>query len=104
MLLRRMHERQGLSLRRALRLPRIRGESTMPNYCVSGSDCRVDADCGPGGFCSPSQFDQWCGPTYHCHRPSDICIDDSDCIGTGCNFDSQSGHWSCGGDCGPVPP
>jgi hypothetical protein len=66
MLLRRMHERQGLSLRRALRLPRIRGESTMPNYCVSGSDCRVDADCGPGGFCSPSQFDQWCGPTYHC--------------------------------------
>ena len=78
--------------------------SYLPNYCVSGSDCRVDADCGPGGFCSPSQFDQWCGPTYHCHQPSDTCIDVSDCIGTGCNFDPQSGHWACGGDCGPVPP
>lgn len=78
--------------------------SFMPNLCLSGSDCRIDADCGPGGFCSPSRFGQWCGATYHCHTPSDTCLDDSDCTGMGCNFDTQSDRWSCGGDCGPPPP
>jgi hypothetical protein len=23
------------------------------NVCISGSQCRIDADCGPGGYCSP---------------------------------------------------
>jgi hypothetical protein len=77
--------------------------SFLPNACLVGSDCQIDADCGANGFCSPSQFGQWCGPTYHCHRPSDSCIDDSDCNSAGCNFDAQAGHWSCGGDCGPHP-
>ena len=77
--------------------------SFLPNTCLVGSDCQIDADCGADGFCSPSQFGQWCGQTYHCHRPSDTCIDDSDCSGDGCNFDTQVGHWSCGGDCGLQP-
>ena len=78
--------------------------SNLPNTCLAGSDCRIDSDCPAGGYCSPSQFGQWCGFTYHCHRASDTCIDDSDCDGVGCNFDTQTGHWACGGDCGPPPP
>jgi hypothetical protein len=31
-------------------------------------------------------------------------VDDSDCVGAGCNFNMQTGHWACGGDCGPAPP
>jgi hypothetical protein len=30
--------------------------SSTPNFCVTGSNCRIDSDCGPGGFCSPSLF------------------------------------------------
>jgi len=75
-----------------------------PNSCLTGSDCRVDSDCGPGNFCSPSQYDQWCGFTYHCHTASDTCVDDNDCVGATCNFSKQTGHWACGGDCGPAPP
>ena len=78
--------------------------SALPNLCLTGSDCRIDADCGPGGFCSPSRFGQWCGTTYHCHKPSDTCLDDSDCTGMGCNFDTQNDLWSCGGDCDPPQP
>jgi len=78
--------------------------SSAPNSCLTGSDCRVDSDCGPGNFCSPSQYGQWCGFTYHCHTASDTCVDDSDCVGAGCNFNMQTGHWACGGDCGPAPP
>jgi hypothetical protein len=78
--------------------------SDSPNVCRSGSDCRIDSDCGAGGFCSPSLFTQWCGSTYHCHTASDTCLDDGDCVGQGCNFDTKAGHWACGGDCGPPPP
>jgi hypothetical protein len=78
--------------------------SSAPNLCLGGSDCRVDSDCGPGNFCSPSQYGQWCGFTYHCHTASDTCVDDSDCVGAGCNFNKQTGRWACGGDCGPAPP
>lgn len=28
--------------------------SSQPNACVTEGDCRVDADCGAGGYCSPS--------------------------------------------------
>jgi len=70
--------------------------SAAANRCLSGSDCRVDSDCGPGNFCSPSQFGQWCGFRYYCHTASDTCLDDSDCVGAGCNFGE---HWACGGDC-----
>jgi hypothetical protein len=35
-------------------LCRSSGTDTTPNYCVTGSNCRTDADCGECGFCSPS--------------------------------------------------
>jgi len=78
-------------------------DSYLPNRCLEGSDCQVDSDCGVHGYCSPSRFGQWCGQTYHCHKANDACIDDSDCESSGCNFDSERGHWLCGGDCGPPP-
>ena len=37
---------------------RASGTSPDANHCLTGSECRVDADCGPGGFCSPSLPDQ----------------------------------------------
>jgi hypothetical protein len=82
--------------------------SQIANYCTKPGTCRVDSDCGAGGFCSPSQAGQWCGTLHYCHTPQDTCLNDSDCasdgIFPGCNFDPASGHWACGGGCGPVPP
>ncbi len=73
------------------------------NVCVGG-DCRTDADCGPGGYCSPSFGD--CGEytgvvAYYCHTPDDECIDDSDCDGDGnfgapyCAYNPAAGKWMC---------
>lgn len=72
-----------------------------PNTCATGSTCRVDADCGASGYCSPSQ--RTCAApgdicvTYYCHTPHDLCTDDSDCAGTGtCNYDTTKQLWACG--------
>jgi hypothetical protein len=68
--------------------------SSAPNRCLSGSDCRVDSDCGPGNFCSPSPA--WVDAPCHCHTSSDTCMDDSDCMHLkSCAFDGQNGYWSC---------
>ena len=68
--------------------------SSAPNYCLAGSDCRVDSDCGPGNFCSPSPA--WLDAPYYCHTASDTCMDDSDCMPLkSCAFDEQNGYWSC---------
>jgi hypothetical protein len=80
-------------------------EST-PNTCVGGSGCRVDADCGPGGYCSPSagygSFQ--CGVAYFCHTANDTCVNDTDCDAAKCQYDSAAGHWRCGGpSCAPPP-
>ncbi|HTA91650.1 MAG TPA: hypothetical protein VK745_18835 [Polyangiaceae bacterium] len=83
---------------------RTDGASSQSNSCLLDSTCRVDADCGSNGFCSPSEYNQWCGPSYHCHTLLDTCTDDSDCTSSGCNFDATLGHWACGGGCGPLPP
>jgi hypothetical protein len=73
---------------------------------MTDSDCRVDADCGPGSFCSPStsQSGSWCGLTYHCHTARDACLDDSDRAVSTCNFDYQQGYWACGFNCNAPPP
>ena len=70
--------------------------------CVMG-DCQTDADCGPGGFCSPTLGD--CGDYggtngYYCHTCDDECTDDADCgdgtWGRGyCRYDEVLGHWRC---------
>ena len=65
------------------------------NYCTAHSNCRIDADCGSNGYCSPSQS----------HTPDDECLNDTDCAaGTHCDFDVNEKHWVCGNWCGPVPP
>jgi hypothetical protein len=83
------------------------------NVCLTTSNCRVDDDCGAGGYCSPSQVGAFCvcfspalckpdsgscfagttpvacacgdscGHGYFCHTPGDACIDDADCAGQG---------------------
>ena len=36
---------------------RSSGSDLMLNFCASQSNCRIDADCGPDGYCSPSLLD-----------------------------------------------
>ena len=67
------------------------------NTCVMGN-CRVDSDCGAGGYCSPTYSTNGCGSLggYYCHTAADQCIDDSDCAGSGlevCAY--SSGNWQC---------
>jgi hypothetical protein len=87
--------------------------SAAPNVCEESSNCRVDSDCGAGGFCSPSlvgaacqcpgspdlcdssthcfagttevpcSCGDSCGHGYYCHTPDDACLDDADCVGQG---------------------
>ena len=76
--------------------------STRANVCRPGN-CRVDADCGPSGSCSPSQSTSGCGGDldgYFCHTAADECIDDADCVTESgmpqfCAHDKPSGHWKC---------
>jgi len=72
------------------------------NVCLMGN-CRVDADCGANGYCSPT-YDTMCGPYsgfrgFYCHTPRDACIDDADCVmGTMmgyCAFQPTVGSWAC---------
>jgi hypothetical protein len=77
------------------------GPSSNNNVCLPGN-CRLDTDCGAGGYCSPS-LDQ-CGDYtlgYFCHVPKDECVDDADCVASigkadaYCAFNSDAGHWKC---------
>ncbi|MCA9550305.1 MAG: hypothetical protein KC933_09735 [Myxococcales bacterium] len=70
------------------------------NICLQTGNCNVDADCGAGGFCSPSYGD--CGDysgtvAYYCHTAQDECVDDADCGGYPwyCGYDPVGGRWRC---------
>jgi hypothetical protein len=66
------------------------------NTCVYGN-CRVDADCGDGGFCSPSVSTGCSYPAcggFFCHTCADQCVDDSDCPG-GYSCGYAVGGWVC---------
>jgi hypothetical protein len=80
------------------------------NSCWAGGNCRVDSDCGPGGFCSPSQvatgclvFDVSSGQGYFCHTANDSCLDNGDCgeqeivAGRGrvCAYELATSRWGC---------
>jgi hypothetical protein len=75
-------------------------DGPLGNACVPG-DCRVDADCGAGGYCSPTMSNQGCGGLggYYCHTPQDQCIDDSDCPSSNglgvCTYDTTAKYWRC---------
>jgi hypothetical protein len=81
------------------------GSGRAANACLS-SNCRVDADCGPGGYCSPSYSS--CGARggftgYYCHTPADDCTNDSDCtqLGYWCGWQPYDAKWTCSiGACG----
>jgi hypothetical protein len=104
--------------------------STDSNGCLSLSNCRVDDDCGPGGYCSPSQLTgcirmctvacdtgthcyagtievpcscgQSCGAGYFCHTADDTCINDCACAGDSACTHQPNGSWDCI-PCGMVP-
>lgn len=74
------------------------------NVCLQSGNCRIDSDCGPGGYCSYSYDGAYCGhqhPSgYFCHTASDTCADDSDCprdeFGPeSCQISNQDTTWSC---------
>jgi hypothetical protein len=70
------------------------------NTCVPGN-CRVDSDCGTGGYCSPSRGSGNCGGIvgYYCHTAQDKCVNDSDCADAGgafaCDWSPTAGYWKC---------
>jgi hypothetical protein len=77
------------------------------NRCFGG-DCRVDTDCGRGGYCSPSNHPcgtSWGYYDFRCHTAFDECTDDEDCAnvdaGPGpivphfCAYNSPKGRWTC---------
>jgi hypothetical protein len=73
-----------------------------PNMCLPASNCAVDSDCPPPGFCSPSSVpDQAPYIGFFCHTPNDTCIDAVDCPLPNstnvrvCSFDATSGTWRC---------
>jgi hypothetical protein len=84
---------------------RMGATDTTNNHCAGSGQpgsCKVDSDCGPKGFCSPS-FGS-CGAYggiqgYFCHTSSDTCVDDSDCQEGGvagyCMFQVTAKKWEC---------
>lgn len=70
---------------------------TAANTCESGSNCRVDADCGPGGFCSPSML----GGLLFCDSYS-FCPSDGggSCSETGPDGVTKAVACECPGNCG----
>lgn len=77
---------------------RTSADSDVANRCFDDGNCRTDADCGPGGFCSPSLVD-----AGFCACPTeDLCVDAGD--GTGCFVSYDGGppmavHCLCGNTC-----
>jgi hypothetical protein len=69
------------------------------NVCVP-SNCRVDSDCGPHGYCSPTAASGCAEATggYYCHTSADECLDDSDCMGgisSVCAWSPGDNRWEC---------
>jgi hypothetical protein len=66
------------------------------NTCVP-SGCQVDADCGPGVYCSPvADPCTMVVQSYQCRTSGDQCVTDTDCTeGYICAFDSNMKLWAC---------
>ena len=69
---------------------------TAPNSCATESNCRIDADCGPGGFCSPSLLNNFC----QCISASFCAPNESGCSETGPDGVTRQVPCLCGGQCG----
>jgi hypothetical protein len=87
---------------------RVGAPSSLDENRCFGGDCRVDADCGQQGYCSPST--SLCGTSWgayelRCHTPGDECVDDADCANFDagrtlggpafCAYDGTRSHWAC---------
>lgn len=73
--------------------------SSAPNRCLIGN-CKVDSDCGQGGYCSPSvAFDRVNYPYagYYCRTAEDRCLNDEDCEPNTarCAYNPSYGYWAC---------
>lgn len=75
--------------------PDAAAEAYAINTCVPAT-CRMDSDCGPEGYCSPSYA---CGTVqgYYCHGPADTCADPAkDCCGSAdCFWSAPAGAFVC---------
>jgi hypothetical protein len=74
------------------------GNGIHTNECVSAA-CRLDSDCGPNQFCSPSRV--YCGGLtgFYCRGARDTCFDpatDCACGGNACVYTPIVGHFVCG--------
>jgi hypothetical protein len=72
-----------------------------PNICVA-ANCRVDSECGAGGYCSPSRGRCGTFEGFYCHGPSDTCVNpQTDCTscssGFSCVYAPTVGAFVCGG-------
>ncbi len=75
--------------------PHVQAPAQQSNRCVP-ANCHVDSDCGAGGYCSPSFVA--CGylAGYYCHRPTDPCLDATNCgCGQACQYTPAAGAFSC---------
>ncbi|MFI5300410.1 MAG: hypothetical protein ACHREM_20165 [Polyangiales bacterium] len=79
------------------------GGGNGPNTCTLGT-CRIDADCGSGGYCSPSPTPCTSGygvAGYFCKTAGDSCQTNTDCVvglhasESLCAFDATVGMWTC---------
>lgn len=67
--------------------------------CISGN-CRIDADCGPNGYCSENDVFERCGgvieQALYCHTSQDTCVDDTDCgVEERCVYQQDATRWAC---------
>ncbi len=74
------------------------------NVCMRQGNCRVDADCGADGFCSPSMGecgDYWGVVGWFCRTAEDECVNDSGCNDNDiwgphyCAYNPAVGRWMC---------
>jgi hypothetical protein len=78
--------------------PATASSAGTPNVCLAPGNCRVDSDCHPVAYCSPSSVG--CGTTfsYYCHTPGDDCDNDTDCRELQfCQYAPGAGKWTCVG-------
>jgi hypothetical protein len=87
----------------------VTGDPSWNTWCARAGNCRLDSDCGPGGYCSPSAQFQCSRMTYYynyfCHTADDECVNDSDCPSqptqstlkpkADCAYNPAVGHWAC---------
>jgi hypothetical protein len=79
---------------------KVRGLTLRRNSCLPSS-CRIDADCGPEGLCSPADNGHcYSTSSYHCRKAADTCCVQADCAAPTpiCNYAPELDRWQCQAD------